>query len=160
MRAQTLIPILFHIIHIPYSLQEECACISFPLFPFGSSSYRSVKCRPSSLSLFQIHTHTHTHTHTHARTYTHTHPYASFLPSAAFYLFFSHILAKYFKQNCFSTFFSLSHFSIIGCQKPNHIIGDKLRCTANLHYSQVKKYFATLSLKILKLLKVSFINFF
>ena len=74
MRAQTLIPILFHIIHIPYSLQEECACISFPLFPFGSSSYRSVKCRPSSLSLSNTHTHAHTHTHTHTRTHVHTHP--------------------------------------------------------------------------------------
>ena len=113
---------------------------------FGSSLYRSVKCRPSSLSLSFEHTHTHTHT----RTYTPTQPYASFLPSAAFYLFFSHILANYLKQNCFSTFFSLSHFSIIGYQKPNLITGDKLRCTANLHYSQGKKYFATLSLKILK----------
>lgn len=154
MHAQTVIPILFHVIHIPYSLQEECACISFPLFPFGSSSYRSVKCRPSSFSF------KYTNTHTHMPACTHTHPYASFLPSAAFYLFFSHILANYFKLNCFSTFFSLSHFSIIGCQNPNHIIGDKLRCTANLHYSQGKKYFATLSLKILKLLKVSFIIVF
>ena len=95
--------------------------------------------------------HSNTHTHTHTYTDVHTHPtYASFLPSAAFYLFFSHILANYLKQNCFSTFFSLSHFSIIGYQKPNLITGDKLRCTANLHYSQGKKYFATLSLKILK----------
>ena len=62
--CSNLIPMLFHVIHIPYSLQEERTYISFPLFSFGSSSYRSVKCRPSSLSLSLSHSNTHTHTHT------------------------------------------------------------------------------------------------